>query len=90
MNIHVVIQNTVAQFPGMVIQRIHYQNQYWRILVAKDDMSIEFDMHETIRTPCVLEKKNLGLKSLSKFMNAFMEELNLVMEEEDPIPLARD
>jgi hypothetical protein len=90
MNMHLVIQNTVAHFPGMVIQQIHYQNQYWRIRVAKDDMSIEFDMHETIRTPCVLEKKNLGFKSLSKFMNTFMEELDSMMEEEDPIPLAHD
>ena len=90
MNIHVAIQNTVSQFPGMVIQSISQQNRYWKILVAKDDMSIEFEIDETIRSVCVLEKKNLGFKSLSRFMNAFMEEVESLEEDEDPISPAQD
>lgn len=90
MNIHVAVQNTVAQFPGMVIQNIHCQNGYWRILVAKNDMTIDFEINETVRSVCVLEKKNLGYKSLSRFMNAFMEVVESMEEDEDPISPVQD
>jgi hypothetical protein len=90
MNIHVAIQNTVAQFQGMVIETITCQNNFWRILVAKNDMTIEFEVDEVTHMICVLEKKNLGYKSLSRFMNAFLEEIQSMEGDEDPINPARD
>lgn len=53
-------------------------------------MTIDFEINETIRSVCVLEKKNLGYKSLSRFMNAFMEVVESMEEDEDPISPVQD
>lgn len=89
MNIYVAIQNTVAQIPGMTIQSISKQSTFWKIIVVKEDIFIHFELDEASYTVCVIEKKNVGYKSISRFMKVFLEEVDgLEPEEEDPVALA--
>jgi hypothetical protein len=90
MNILVAIQNTIARFQGVAIEQASHNGSLWTIRIAKGDMWMEFEIDEQIRTACVLERKNFGLKSMSRFMNTFLEEIDLLEEDEDPIPPARD
>lgn len=90
MNVHVAIQNTVAQIQGMVIETITCQNNFWKIVVTKNDIMIAFEVDAISHMICVLEKKNLGYKSLSRFMNTFIEEMESLEVDEDPINPARD
>lgn len=90
MNIYVAIQNTVAQIPGMTIQSINKQDTFWKIIVAKEDISINFELDEATRTVCVIEKKNIGCKSISRFMKLFLDEVEETEEDEDPMSPPRD
>jgi len=90
MNILVAIQNTLAHFNGVVLQEATQSGSLWLIRITKGEMMLEFEIDERIRTACVLERKNFGYKSMSRFMNTFLEEIGLLEEDEDPIPPARD
>ena len=90
MNILVAIQNTLAHFNGVVLQEATQSGSLWLIRITKGEMMLEFEIDEHIRSACVLERKNIGYKSMSRFMNTFLEEIDLLEEDEDPIPLARD
>ncbi len=90
MNILVAIQNTLAHFNGVVLQEATQSGSLWLIRITKGEMMLEFEIDERIRTACVIERKNCGYKSMSRFMNTFLEEIGLLEEDEDPIPPARD
>lgn len=90
MNIYVAIQNTVAQIAGMTIQSISKENKYWKIVVAKGDIFINFELDEETRTVCVIEKKNVGYKSIGRFMELFLDEVEKTEEDDDPMCPPRD
>jgi len=97
MNIHVAIQNTVAQFQGITIERIETQGTRWTIQVKRDDMELTFEIDDTIGVASVLERKNMGYRSMSRFMDTFIEEARLLLgddpyddDDDDPINPARD
>ena len=90
MNIYVAIQNTVAQIAGMSIQTINKEDRFWKIVVAKGDVSINFELDEETRTVCVIEKKNVGYRSISRFMELFLDEVEKTEEDEDPMAPPRD
>ena len=90
MNIYVAIQNTVAQIAGMSIQTINKENHFWKIVVVKGDVSLNLELDEETRTVCVIEKKNVGYKSISRFMELFLDEVEKTEEDEDPMAPPRD
>lgn len=98
MNIHVALQNTLAQFQGITVEHVSKQGTLWNIKIVKGDAEIVFEIDEVDCYACVLERKNLGYKSVSRFMTAFIEEIELLVdddmeieEDEDPInPVLQD
>lgn len=90
MAIQLALQNTLMQFPGMTVDRLHYQNRFWTIKLVKGVAELEFEIDETIRSACVLERKNMGYNSMSRVMNAFIQEMERLEEDEDPINPPRD
>ena len=99
MNIQVALQNTIAKFEGLAVEHIGKQGTLWRIKIAKGDAELEFEIDEISCCPCVLERKNLGYKSVSRFMTTFLEEIEDLVDEdgndgfsedEDPVAPAQD
>jgi len=98
MNIQVALQNTIARCNGLTVQSITRQGTVWTIQLGKEDMELKFEIDSTVGCACVLEYKNGGFKSLSRFMKAFQEEISELEEDEiedvemedDPCPPARD
>lgn len=90
MNIHVAIQNTIAQFQGVTVNHINKQGTLWNIRISKEDREMEFEIDEIIRTVCVLERKNFGLKSVSRFMSVFIEEIDSLEDEEEDMDIEHD
>lgn len=90
MNIYTATQNTVAQFQGLIIENAIQVGSLWTIRIARGEMSLTFQIDETVGVACVMERKNIGRRSMSRFMNAFMEEVQSQSEDEDPLPPPRD
>ena len=80
MNIQVAIQNTMAQFPGVELVSVGAQGSIWTIRIKREDMELLFEIDARVGVPCVLERKNMGYRSMSRFMNAFVEEVELLVE----------
>ena len=102
MNIEVALQNTLVKFEGLTVEHIDKQGTLWTIKIAKGDAEMKFEIDENEGYACVLERKNLGYKSVSRFMTTFIEEIEDLFdqdghddssseeEDEDPIAPARD
>ena len=91
MNIHVALQNTLVQFEGIRVDHINKEGTLWTIKIAKGDAEMEFEIDERVRVVCLLQRKNLGYKSVSRFMNVFVEEIEMTEEiDEDPMNPVRD
>jgi hypothetical protein len=88
MTVQIALQNTLAQFPGLVLQHMNLSGGFWCIRIAKEDATITFEVDAHAHVACVLERKNVGYRSVAKFMNALMNELEQVDDEgEDPRPV---
>ena len=98
MNIQVALQNTIARCNGLTVQSVTQQGTLWTIRLGKEDITLEFEIDDRIGCACVLQHKNLGFNSLSRFMKAFQEEMSELEEDEiedvemedDPCLPARD
>lgn len=91
MNIQVALQNTIARCNGLTVQSITQQGTLWTIrLEMPEERLLEFEIDEIVCCPCVIQRKNLGYNSLSRFMTALIEEIENLEEDDDPIPPARD
>ncbi len=90
MTIRTAIDNTISQFPSLQLQTIQYSNRIWTFQVGIDNAKIKVELDELTNCACVLERKNIGYKSMHRFMNALMHELEQLEEDEDPIPPTRD
>lgn len=82
MNIQVALQNTVTRCNGLIVQSVTQQGTLWTIRLGKQDMELTFEIDETVGCACVLEYKNGGFKSLSRFMKTFQEEISELEENE--------
>lgn len=90
MNIYVAAQNTIAQFEGFQIEDIRCNGTTWTIRVKRDYMELTFEIDERVGVACVLDRKNIGYKSMSRFMNTFIEEVESTIGDEDPVNPLRD
>jgi hypothetical protein len=90
MNIQVALQNTLVQFEGIDVNHIRKEGTLWTIKITKGDAEMEFEVDETVCVVCLLQRKNLGLKSVSRFMNVFVEEIERIPVDEDPVNPMRD
>jgi hypothetical protein len=90
MDIYTAIQNTLAQFRSLTIESIVQTGTLWKVCVTKGEILLEFEVDETIRTVCVLRTKKIGNKSIARFMDAFLAEIDVMEEDEDPINPPQD
>ena len=82
MNIQLALQNTVARCNGLVVQSATQQGALWTFTLTKQDMTMTFEVDETVGCACVLEYKNGGYVSLSRFMRRFQKEISKLEEDE--------
>jgi hypothetical protein len=60
---------------------------FWNFRISLGDAYLEVEVDGIALVACVLDKKNLGYKSISKFMTALMDELEHTDIGEDPRPV---